>query len=79
VSTIYAAPEGRPSYPPLLLVKALLLAQWDDLSAPQLEEALSDRLSFRRFVGLSLQDDTPDHFTISRFRRPVPGPPPPAG
>lgn len=24
VSTIYAAPEGRPSYPPLLLVKARL-------------------------------------------------------
>ena len=69
VSTIYAAPVGRPSYPPLLLVKALLLAQWYDLSDPQLEEALSDRLSFRRFVGLGLQDDTPDHSTISRFRR----------
>ena len=34
VSTIYAAPVGRPSYPPLLLVKALLLAQWYDLSDP---------------------------------------------
>ena len=53
----------------MLLVKALLLAQWYDLSDLQLEEALGDRLSFRRFVGLSLQDDTPDHSTISRFRR----------
>ena len=69
VATIYAAPVGRPSYPPLLLVKALLLAQWYDLSDPQLEEALSDRRSFRRFVGLGLQDDTPDHARISRFRR----------
>ena len=69
VAPIYAAPVGRPSYPPLLLVKALLLAQWYDLSDPQLEAALSDRLSFRRFVGLGLQDDTPDHATISRFRR----------
>lgn len=69
VAAVYAAPEGRPSYPPLLLVKALLLAQWYDLSDLQLEEALGDRLSFRRFVGLSLQDDTPDHSTISRFRR----------
>ena len=69
VATIYAAPVGRPSYPPLLLVKALLLAQWYDLSDPQLEEALGDRLSFRRFVGLGLQDDTPDHSTIGRFRR----------
>ena len=69
VAPIYAAPVGRPSYPPLLLVKALLLAQWYDLSDPQLEAALSDRRSFRRFVGLGLQDDTPDHATISRFRR----------
>ena len=29
---------------------------------------LLDRLSFRRFVGLALQDDSPDHSTISRFR-----------
>ena len=33
-----------------------------------MEEALGDRISFRRFVGLGLQDDTPDHSTISRFR-----------
>lgn len=68
VAGIYAAPVGRPSYPPLLLVKVLLLQQWYNLSDPQLEEALGDRRSFRRFVGLGLQDDTPDHSTISRFR-----------
>jgi transposase, IS5 family len=33
-----------------------------------LEEALSDRLSFRRFVGLALADPVPDHSTSSRFR-----------
>ena len=33
-----------------------------------MEEALGDRISFRRFVGLGLQDETPDHSTISRFR-----------
>ena len=37
-------------------------------SGPGVEEALGDRISFRRFVGLGLQDDTPDHSTISRFR-----------
>ncbi len=36
-----------------------------------MEEALGDRLSFRRFVGLGLPDDTPDHSTISRFRTAV--------
>ena len=60
--------EGRPSYPPLTMVKVLLLEQWYNLSDPQMEEALGDRISFRRFVGLGLQDETPDHSTISRFR-----------
>ena len=68
VSGVYSAPEGRPSYPPLTMVKVLLLQQWYNLSDPQMEEALGDRISFRRFVGLGLGDDTPDHSTISRFR-----------
>jgi IS5 family transposase len=68
VSGLHAAPEGRKAYPPLVMVKALLLQQWYGLSDPRLEEALSDTLSFRRFVGLGLDDGTPDHSTISRFR-----------
>jgi len=62
------SPYGAPGYPPLLMLKALLLQQWYSLSDPGLEEALIDRLSFRRFVGLALGEDTPDHSTISRFR-----------
>jgi IS5 family transposase len=68
VERLYSAPEGRPSYPPLSLVKALLLQHWYGLSDPRLEEALSDTLSYRRFARLSLEDGTPDHSTISRFR-----------
>jgi IS5 family transposase len=59
---------GAPGYPPLLMLKALLLQQWYSLSDPGLEEALIDRLSFRRFVGLALGETSPDHSTISRFR-----------
>ena len=68
VSEVYSAREGRPSCPPVMMVKALLLQQWYNLSDPQMEEALRDRISFRRFVGLGLQDDTPDYSTLSRFR-----------
>ena len=68
VEDIYSSVEGRPSYRPLTMVKVLLLEQWYNLSDPQMEEALSDRISFRRFVGLGLEEDTPDHSTISRFR-----------
>ncbi len=60
---------GAPGYPALVMFKALLLQQWYRLSDPGLEEALADRLSFRRFVGLSLSDETPDHSTFSRFRK----------
>lgn len=59
---------GRPGYRPLLMFKALLLQSLYGLSDAELEEALNDRLSFRRFVGLSLADETPDHTTLCRFR-----------
>jgi IS5 family transposase len=50
------------------MLKCVLLAKWFGLSDPQLEECLQDRLSFRRFVGLSLADATPDQTTFVRFR-----------
>lgn len=59
---------GRPGYRPLVLFKALLLQSLYGLSDVELEEALGDRLSFRRFVGLSLEDDVPDSTTLCRFR-----------
>jgi transposase, IS5 family len=59
---------GRPPFDPLVMFKALLLQQWYRLSDAELEEALNDRLSFRRFLGLSLEDAAPDHTTICRFR-----------
>jgi len=65
---LHDSPHGAPAYPPLTMVKALLLQQWYGLSDPGLEEALSDRLSFRRFCGLPLDAAAPDHSTISRFR-----------
>jgi IS5 family transposase len=57
---------GRPPFDPLF--KAVLLAQLYDLSDAGLEEALNDRVSFRRFLGLVLEADAPDHTTICRFR-----------
>jgi len=58
---------GRPPFDPLLMFKALLLQQWYHLSDAELEEALNDRMSFRRFLGLSLEDASPDHTTLCRF------------
>jgi IS5 family transposase len=59
---------GRAGYKPILMFKALLLQSLYGLSDAELEAALGDRLSFRRFVGLSLEDQVPDHTTLCRFR-----------
>jgi len=68
LSKVYASPSGRPSHSVLLLFKALLLQAWYALSDYALEEALDDRLSFRRFVSLSVSEKAPDHSVFSSFR-----------
>ncbi len=50
----------------LVMFKIVLLQQWRTLSDPAAEEAVRDRLSFRRFCGLPLDMETPDHASIWR-------------
>jgi IS5 family transposase len=59
---------GRPAWPPLVMFKALVLQSLYGLSDRELEEALGDRLSFRRFAGLGLDETVPDHTVLNRFR-----------
>jgi IS5 family transposase len=60
---------GAPHWPVVTMLKIVFLQKCFALSDPMAEEMLQDRLSFRRFVGLSLDDKTPDHSTISTFRK----------
>lgn len=60
---------GASNWPVEMMIKCILLQKWFNLSDPMLEEMLLDRLSFRRFVGLSLDDNTPDETTFVRFRK----------
>jgi len=61
--------EGNEAYPPLLLMKCLLLQQWFKIdSDPELETQINDRISFKKFLGLSFDNPAPDHSTFSRFR-----------
>jgi IS5 family transposase len=68
MSHLRDAGPGRPGYPVLVLFRGLLLQALYGLSDRELEEALKDRLSFRRFVGLSLAEAVPDHTVLNRFR-----------
>src|ERR1700712_2264428 len=64
----YEEGPGRPGYPVLVMFKALLLQSLYGLSDRKLEDALGDRLSFRRFAGLGLDETIPDHTVLNRFR-----------
>lgn len=70
-SQINANTKGAPGYPPLVMFKIVLLQQWYNLSDPAAEEAVRDRLSFRRFCGVPLDCETPDHSSIWRFRQTI--------
>lgn len=65
---IHAKKRGEPAWPPLMMFKALLLQSWYQLSDPGLEKQLARDLLFKRFVGLGLDQNVPDHSTIWRFR-----------
>ena len=67
---IGSSKEGADAYPPLLLFKCLLLQKWFHIdSDPELESQINDRISFKKFLGLSFNDPSPDHSTFSRFRK----------
>src|SRR6201986_5298851 len=69
LSPIHGSALGAPGYPPLTMLKIVLLQQWHTLSDPAAEEAVRDRLSFRRFCGLPWDLETPDHAWIWLFAR----------
>ena len=59
---------GRPCYDSIALFKIELLRTWYGLSDGEVEEQVNDRLSFTRFVGISMDSVSPDSTTICRFR-----------
>ena len=60
--------KGRPTIPIEFSLKCLILQYMYNLSDPALEDALIDRLSFQRFLGISFDTEIPDFSTIWRFR-----------
>lgn len=64
----YDAYEGRPSWPPAVLVRMLILEQYGDLSDREVSEQTGYNLLYRAFVGLGLEERIPDDTTLVRFR-----------
>jgi transposase len=64
------SPYGRPSMAPGIYFRALLIGYFEGLDSERgIAWRLADSLSLRRFLGFALDEQTPDHSTISRTRR----------
>jgi IS5 family transposase len=61
-------PGGRPPYDYVMMFKILILQRLYNISDAQTEYQIQDRLSFMRFLGLTLKDSIPDEKTIWYFR-----------
>src|SRR3989337_2884719 len=59
---------GARPYDYVLMFKILILQRYYNIGDDKMEFAILDRLSFMRFLGLSLSDKVPDAKTIWLFR-----------
>jgi IS5 family transposase len=62
------AQGGRPPFDPVMMFKILVIQAMDNLTDERAEFLINDRMSFMRFLGLSLADRVPDARTIWLFR-----------
>ena len=59
---------GRPPFKRLMMFKVLVLQRIYNISDDQTEYQINDRMSFQRFLNLSLSDKIPDSKTIWLYR-----------
>lgn len=59
---------GLRPYDYVLMFKILILQRYYNLSDDQVEYQINDRMSFMRFLNLSIADDIPDSRTVWNFR-----------
>ena len=66
----YADKMGRPSLPPGVYFRMLLMGYFEGIDSERgIAWRVADSLALRRFLGYALTDATPDHSTLSRNRR----------
>ncbi|HEY6352689.1 MAG TPA: transposase [Candidatus Angelobacter sp.] len=66
----YKEPYGRPSLSPGIYFRMLLIGYLEGLDSERgIAWRVADSLSLRKFLGYGLDEETPDHSTLSRTRR----------
>src|SRR5487761_1852085 len=67
---LYAGKNGRPSLTPGIYFRLLLVGYFEGIDAERgIAWRAADSLGLRRFLGVGLDEQPPDHSTISRTRR----------
>src|SRR6202163_1582728 len=67
---VYAANNGRPSLVPGIYFRLLLIGYFEGVDSERgIAWRAADSFGLRRFLGIGLDEQTPDHSTISRTRR----------
>jgi transposase len=70
VAKFYSPRLGRPSLPPAVYFRCLLIGFFEGIDSERgIGWRVADSLALRGFLGLSWTDSPPDHSTISRNRR----------
>jgi transposase len=66
----YAEKLGRPSVPPGVYFRMLMIGYFEGLDSERgIEWRCADSLALREFLGYSLKEKPPDHSTLSRTRQ----------
>ena len=66
----YHSKLGRPSLPPGQYFRVMMIGFFEGLDSERgIAWRLADSLTLRQFLGIALDEPTPDHVTISRTRR----------
>src|SRR5882757_9609150 len=66
----YAKAMGRPSLPPSVYFRLMLIGFFEGIDSERgIAWRVADSLSLRQFLGYGIDENTPDHVTISRTRR----------
>jgi transposase len=69
-ATFYADTMGRPSLPPGIYFRLLLIGYFEGIDSERgIAWRAADSFALRDFLGVGLEDALPDHSTISRTRR----------
>jgi transposase len=69
----YAKGTGRPSVPPGVYFRMLLVGYFEGINSQRgIAWRCSDSLSLRKFLGIALADDSPDHSSLSYIRNRLP-------